>query len=439
MSNKTKFVCALYRHLLWPDYFWVIMILATSCTGNTPSEPSDTLWHFKSHRPDIAPVHWVDDEVRYEGKATLALSGQGKAYANGCWTLDMDITAGKFYEFRTCFRQTNVDFPNRTILARIVWQGKDGMRITQPEYPETLREKTANDWNLIRQRYKAPEGAVTARLELVFRWDNDGTVHFSEATFKEVQEMKSRMVNVAAIHYRPENTGSPMENLELFSRYIGGAADSNADIVCLPEAITMVGTGKSYSDVSEAVPGPSTEFLGSLASQYNIYIVAGLLEQDGPVIYNTAVLIDREGKLAGKYRKVSLPREEIEGGITPGNSYPVFDTDFGRIGMMICWDLQFPEVARQLTIQGAEVIFMPIWGGNLTLASARAIENQVWLVSSSYDMKTGIFDLEGELIAEANEQDPVVVVEVDLNQHQYWPWVGDLKNRIPRESPGWGK
>ena len=201
------------------------------------------------------------------------------------------------------------------------------------------------------------------------------------------------MVNVAAIHYHPRNTSSAMENLELFAKHIGSAADSSADIVCLPEAITMVGTGKSYLEASEPVPGPTTEYLGAIAGKYKIYIVAGILEKAGPVIYNMAVLIDREGKLAGKYRKVSLPREEIEGGVTPGNSYPVFDTDFGRIGMMICWDLQFPEVAQQLAMQGAEVIFMPIWGGNLTLASARAIENQVWLVSSTYGMKTGVFDL----------------------------------------------
>ncbi len=414
------------------------MILTTNCTGKRPSETSDTKWQFEAHREEIAPTHWVDDEVRYEGKATLALSGSGNSYANGNWSLDIDVTPGNFYEFHTCFSQTQVDLPNRSILARIVWQGKDGKRIAQPEYPETLRKKPADDWNIIQQCYKVPEDAETARLELVFRWDADGTVHFSEATLEEVKEIKSRIVNIATIHYRPENTSSSRENLDQYSRYIVIAADSNADIVCLPEAITLVGTGRSYLEASEPVPGPSTEYLGSLARQYKIYIVAGLLERDGPVVYNTAVLIDREGKLAGIYRKVTLPREEIEGGVTPGNSYPVFDTDFGRIGMMICWDLQFPEVAQKLAMQGAEVIFMPIWGGNLTLARARSIENQVWLVSSSYGMKSGVFDLEGELVAEANEQDPVAVVQVDLNQHEYWPWLGDLKNRIPRENPGWG-
>ncbi len=431
-----KFFTMLRCYLIGPACLGLIMVLP-GCTGKKPSETPDTQWQFSSQREEIAPTHWVDDQVRFEGKATLAISGDGKAYANGCWSLDMDVSPGKFYEFKTFYRQTKVDLPNRSILARIVWQGKDGMQVLQPEYPGTLRDETASGWNIIQQRYMATEGAVTARLELAFRWDADGSVHFSEATLEEVQGIPSRLVHLATIHYRPENTGSSRENLELFSGYIHMAADNHADIVCLPEGITLVGTGKSYVEVSEPIPGPSTEFLGSIARQKNIYIVAGLLEREGPVVYNTAVLIDREGKLAGRYRKVALPREEIQGGVTPGNSYPVFDTDFGRIGMMICWDLQFPEVARQLAMQGAEVIFMPIWGGNLTLASARTIENQVWLVSSSYDMKTGVFDLEGNLVVEANEQEPVAVIKVDLNKHQYWPWLGDLKNRIPREKPTW--
>ena len=425
------------RNIPWTGCLIILLILSPSCTNERSFDTSGTPWQFKAQRKEIAPTHWVDDEVIYEGKATLALAGDGKAYANGNWNLEFDVTPGKFYEFQTYYRQTKVDLPNRSVLARIIWQGKDGKQIMRPEYPRTLREKTSNDWNIIQQRYRVPENAVTAKLELVFQWDADGVVHFTEATFDEVQEIGTRPVTLAAIHYRPENTSSSRENLDQYSKYIGMAADSNADIVCLPEAITLVGTGKSYVEVSEPVPGPSTEYLGSLARQYKMYIVAGLLERDGPVVYNTAVLIDRKGKLAGRYRKVTLPREEIEGGVTPGNLYPVFDTDFGRIGMMICWDLQFPEVSQNLAMQGAEVILMPIWGGNLTLASARAIENQIWLVSSTYSMKTGIFDPEGELVVEANEQAPVAALQVDLNHHKYWPWLGDLKNRIPSENPGW--
>jgi len=102
---------------------------------------------------------------------------------------------------------------------------------------------------------------------------------------------------------------------------------------------------------------------------------------------------------------------------------------------MICWDVAFPETARRLARQGAEIIFMPIWGGNVTLTRARAIENQVYLVSSSYDMITAVFDKEGEVMKEATKDEPVIVVEVDLNKQKLWPGIGDFKNRITSEMP----
>ncbi len=213
------------------------------------------------------------------------------------------------------------------------------------------------------------------------------------------------------------------------------AAGRRADIVCLPEGITVVGNGKTYAEVAEPIPGPSTQFLGKLASKHRMYVVAGLYERAGTTIYNTSVLIDRDGRLTGKYRKVCLPREEIDGGITPGHEYPVFETDFGRVGMMICWDVHFPEVARALAAGGAEVLLMPIWGGNEALARARAIENQIYLVASGYDFKTAIFDKTGRSLAEAGDGTSVLVSEVDLNQREIWPWLGDWPARIWREGP----
>ena len=103
--------------------------------------------------------------------------------------------------------------------------------------------------------------------------------------------------------------------------------------------------------------------------------------------------------------------------------------------MMICWDVFFPEPARMLALNGAEVIFMPIWGGNLTLAKARSIENQIYLVSSTYGMKTGVFDKNGKIIVEGTEENPVVVVEVDLNQRNLIHFLGEMRNRIQRELP----
>jgi len=78
---------------------------------------------------------------------------------------------------------------------------------------------------------------------------------------------------------------------------------------------------------------------------------------------------------------------------------------------------------------------MPIWGGDLTLSKARAIENQIYLVSSTYDMKTGVFNKKGELIVEGTEENPVAIVEVDLNKRELWKWLGEFRNRIQREMP----
>ncbi len=131
-----------------------------------------------------------------------------------------------------------------------------------------------------------------------------------------------------------------------------------------------------------------------------------------------------------------IPREEIEVAITPGTDYPVFDTDFGRIGMMICWDVQYPEPARALGLRGAEIILLPIWDGNETLTAARAIENQVFLVTSSYGAPTQILDPNGKQIALAPEIGTAAIATIDLNKRYLDPWLGDMRARTIKEYRG---
>ena len=107
--------------------------------------------------------------------------------------------------------------------------------------------------------------------------------------------------------------------------------------------------------------------------------------------------------------------------------------------MMICWDSSYPEVARALAARGAEVIFLPIWGGQETLVSARAMENQVYIVASGYDFRTGVFDRRGQRIADARVDPEIVLAEVDLCERTLWPWVRDWRARIWREAPAWAE
>jgi predicted amidohydrolase len=271
---------------------------------------------------------------------------------------------------------------------------------------------------------------------LRLRWSPNGKVEWRDAQLTAAEKPAPRIVKVASVNHRPRHSKSIQDNLEQFAKWIDAAGEKKADIVCLPEGITVIGIGSDYQGAAEPIPGPSTEFLGKVAARNHTHIVAGLYEREGKAVYNTSVLIDRSGKLAGKYRKICLPHSEIDGGIAPGSEYPVFDTDFGKIGMMICWDVSYPEVARELAARGAEMILMPIWGGNETLCKARAIENQIPLVISSYDLRSAIYDQAGDAKAQAPDAtSSLVFAELNLAEPMYWKWTGNWRSRIMLEGP----
>jgi len=390
-------------------------------------------WMRWAARGEIAPRVFVERFHSRGESGSLAISGNSNAAAHGGWECTVGgVKPGQWYRLTAYYRLDAPRHESLDVVARLDWVTAQGRRAGQPEYAWQVRPE--GEWCRITTQAPAPEGAAAVKIQLYLQNAPYTTVWWDDISLEAIAVPAPRPVRVAAINYRPPKpTGAAEESVRQFLEVIEKAVTTPTDVILLPEGITAVATGKKYAEVAETVPGPTTARLAEAARRRNTYIVAGLYEREGIAIYNTAVLLDRKGELVGKYRKVYLPREEIEGGLTPGNDYPVFQADFGAIGIMICWDVQYADPARALAVAGAEIILMPIWGGNETLAKARAIENRVFLVASGYNHPTYIMDPDGATLAAAKEGGMAAVATIDLSRRYVDNWLGEMRGRLMRE------
>lgn len=438
------------------------VLSAAAIHAGSPSPLAVSLadgWTFSAPREEVTPGHGFNPKAGRQGNGALvAETGEGEQWI-GCWQKSMPVHGGWHYRFTAWRKASEMPAPRRSVVARVLWQDEKGQPVNwemktmsgyakgnfpraEPEYPRD-RGCEADGWGRFEEVLRAPAAATHAKIELYLQWASNARVEWSDVDWVEVPAPAPRKVRLATIHYQPKEGKEPSDKPPQFAPLIAEAARQNADLVVLPETLTYYHTGRKMHECAEPIPGPSTEYFGKLAKQHDLYIVAGLVERDGKTIYNTSALIGPDGELVGKYRKVTLPRSEIESGVTPGHEYPVFETRFGKVGMMICYDGFFPEVARALSIKGAEIIAWPVWGCNPLLAAARACENHVYVVSSTYTdstikpnwMISGVYDHFGDVIAQAKDWGTVAIAEVDLNEKARWNSLGNFQAQIQSHRP----
>src|SRR3954452_19646184 len=241
-------------------------------------------------------------------------------------------------------------------------------------------------------------------------------------------------MRVAVAQMEPK-LAEPAQNLDVALARLEEAAAAGAQLLVLPECAIP---GYMFDSAEEALPyaeeipgGLTTEAFERECARLTIHAITGLLERDGDTLYNSAILVGPDG-LIGSYRKTHLPFLGVDRFVTPGDELKVFDTAIGRIGLIICYDLRFPEVTRTLALHGADLIALPT---NFPMAAkvqtevitlGRAAENRVYLLCANRVGKerTGEFcgwsqivDPYGKRLAEAGEtEEALLVAEIDIEK-----------------------
>jgi predicted amidohydrolase len=243
-----------------------------------------------------------------------------------------------------------------------------------------------------------------------------------------------RELNIAVVQMAPE-LGKMQENVAKMSDKITKiATEQPVDIIVFPElSVTGYEGGQRFAQMAQRVPGAVTNILGQHATEFGVYVMIGMAvkEKVETVLYNSAVLIGPDGGVTGEYRKLHLPAEERLV-FRPGYKISSVETEVGVVGMMLGWDLTFPEVARSLVLDEAEVLLLAsAWQAHdadmwRTLLVARAYENDVFIAAAnrigeepSYTFagQSAVLGPNGEVLAALEEpEEGYVVVRIDLDE-----------------------
>jgi predicted amidohydrolase len=231
-------------------------------------------------------------------------------------------------------------------------------------------------------------------------------------------------------------------NLKEAKHWIRQAATSGARVIALPEVFIWRGTKKLERESAEPIPGPTSTAMAGLARELGIYLLAGSILEEIPgsaKAYNTSLLIDPNGKLIARYRKIHLFDVDLANGVSlresdtraHGADVVVAQTELATMGLSVCYDLRFPELYRELTDSGAQMLFVPSAFTAFTgaahweiLLRARAIENQVYVIAADQFGKSAksfechghsmIIDPWGKILAELADGPGVISAEIDL-------------------------
>lgn len=347
-------------------------------------------WSVFSPQPYLAPRFSVIEE---KGKTMLAAAGNGNENCVGWARASVPLTGGRTYRMKVRFTLSPELDPYQNLLISF-WIGRewnDGVF--------AFRRVAGDDhaYEGIRSFAVPGEGAVDGEVRLAFRLAAGGEARFLSVALTEAEPIPERNLRAACVQGYTSDLG-------IWERVVDRAAELGADLVLLPETFT----GDDAKDDEQPIDGECPSFLKRMSEKHGIYMAGSFLHRDAADghLYNTCLLVDRQGKTVGRYDKIHpYSPEMLHDGVTPGSEVPVFRTEFGTVGVMICYDYWFPDISELLALKGAEVILFPNAGQYRSIIPARAADNGVRVVCSSMYGRNGVWDTSGADV-EAPELDP---------------------------------
>ena len=272
-----------------------------------------------------------------------------------------------------------------------------------------------------------PDTAEIKFVIIVFS-RTEGSFFANDLKLLEIGENKKRQVRLAAVAVNYNSGERSFErNLNETLRAMENAGAAKPDIIAATECFydrNVQGISLSEGTVSEN--GEVMARFRELAVKYNTYIAFSIhMFLENGNISNMGIIIGRDGKTVGKYNKTHISMQELEKGIEPGCETEVFDLDFGRVGMAICWDMFFPEAVRELHLKGAEVIINPTAGYEFERTAERAKESGAFILTSGTQAvgDTSVFDPDGRCLVKGEEGKDYIIADVDLSKQFYVDWL----------------
>lgn len=357
-------------------------------------------WSLVSANPVLKPSFKLAADSN--GKRELMAEGNGRRECYGYVRHPVQLSSGKSYRLRVRFRFTGLEDVNRHLVHMVYARGfNDGV----------FRYSKQDDWVVGEGRFQGPNNAASlagGEVRLYFRYSPNGKVWWDQVSLQECEPEPPRLVKIA--------TAWGQGDRKHWEEWIDAAGKKGADIALLPELFD----GNHDPMKAEPIDGPTWEFMASKARQWKMYVSGTFYLKRSDIVYNSAPLFNRQGKLVGIYDKNMVYEPELDTGATPGIGFPVFDTDFGKVGIETCYDSWFPETTQLLADKGAELILLPSAAYYTELMHARAADNGVVIATSSLGSPVGVWDsggnMAGEMAPDPTRSAPTTIQSMEKNQ-----------------------